>query len=224
MSDELSAVTEAPSRPTLEALRTLKATKEQEVEALTETLGDMWMQRQRGTLPKEQYPEYLYYEDQHRVALQELERPEPQLRFAEAEDKMTTAKAHWDAYCEPVAEQGLRVCQAWVTFLEHCAALVALIDAQVSPLVVLTRPDGQPAFHPDSGHVTLQNMLTVFPGQPNFLPVSVIPYLKEEDRLKVGQARPIMEHVKGKAPFEATNVQSYLAGFQYDEPKPLEEV
>jgi hypothetical protein len=218
------AATEAPPRPTLEELHTQKTTKEKQREEYTETLGAMWHKRQKGELPLEEYPRYMYLEDQLRMTFQQLERLEPQLRFAQAADNMTKAQEHWDAFCAPVAEQGLRVCQAWVTFLEHCAGLVHLIDEQVRPLQVLTRPDGQPAFHPDSGHVTLQNMLSVFPGQPNFLPASVIPYLKDEDRLKVGQTRPIMEHVKGKTPFEATNVQSYLAGFQYDEPKSMEDV
>lgn len=218
MTDEQTAVAEAPPpRQTLKVLHALVEVKQQEAETLKQTLGDMWMKRQKGTLPREQYSDYLYYEDQLRVTLQEVARLEPQLRFAEEEDRVTRARAHWDSYCEPVAQQGLRWCQAWQTFLEEGARLEALIDAQADPLVLLTRPDGQPAFHPDSGAVTVQNALSAFPGQVA-LAQTVIPRLRAP--LTVGETRAILEPVKGKAPFEDTNVQSYLALYRVEEAKP----
>jgi hypothetical protein len=212
----------AEARPTLEALRALKATKEREAEVLTATLSTMWIQRQKGELPKEQYPEYLYYEDQLRVTYAQLERLEPQLRFAEAEDKGTSAQAHHDRYCAPVVAQSEEVLHCWDAFIEACAVLVEMIDEQISPLVVLTRADNQPMFELAGGAQTLQNMLTAFAGQPCFLPQSVIPYLKPENRLNLGQARTILGHVKGREPFSDTNVQRYLAEYRYEEPKPAD--
>jgi hypothetical protein len=218
--EEETLVVDAQRRPTLEELHALIAAKEHEAATITATLGEMWQKRQQGTLPKEQYPDYLYYEDQLRVILQLLERLQPQLHFVRAEDAITKAKAHYDAFCALVAEGGLRVCQSWKTFLEQCAALVQLIDEQVSALVVLTRADGQPMFDLDSGSVTLQNMLVAFPGQPNFLPASVLPFLHEVDQITVGQSPTILAYVKGREPFSETNVERYLAGYQYEEPKP----
>jgi hypothetical protein len=161
-----------------------------------------------------------YVQDQARVTFQQLERLQPQLRYAQAEDTITKAKQHHDAYCEPVAEQSLRWCQVWKAFLEASAALVSLIDEQVSPLVVLTRADGQPMFELAGGAVTLERMLNVVPGQPGFLVHSVMPVLREDEQINVGQSRTILSHVQGREPFENTNVERYLAGFQYDEPKP----
>jgi hypothetical protein len=203
--------------PTLEELEALVAQKEQEAEAITQTLGEMWQQRQQGKLPREQYPDYMYYEDQLRVTLKDMERLGPQLRYARAVDAMTTARTHHDHYCALVAEQGLRVCDAWKTFLEACQALATLIDEQRSPLEVLTRADGQPMFELDSGATTLKNMVTYFPGQPGLLVQSVIPYLR--DQITVGQARAILEHVKGRAPFSETNVQRYLAEYRVKDPE-----
>jgi hypothetical protein len=210
----------AEARPTLEALQAQKATKEQEAKTLTETLQTMWAQRQKGELPKEQYPDYLYNEDQLRVTLQELDRLEPQLRFAEAEAKGTGAKAHHDTYCAPITAQSEKVLHCWEDFIQECAVLVEMVDDQVGPLTGLARADNQPMFELDGGAQTLENMLRAFKGQPSFLPQSVIPYLKPEDRMNVGQARTILGHVKGREPFSETNIQRFLNEYRYEEPKP----
>jgi hypothetical protein len=126
---------------TLAGLGELIQALERYAEALTETLGAMWLQRQKGTLPKEQYPDYLYLEDQMRVAYQHLERLQPQRTFAEAAFKVTTGKDHHDSYCALVTEDGERVVQTWAAFVEACALLVARIDTQISKLVLLTKPN-----------------------------------------------------------------------------------
>jgi hypothetical protein len=150
---------------TLEGLGELIEALERYKEALTETLGTMWMQRQQGTLPLEDYPRYLYLEAQVRVAYQHLERLQPELTFAEAAFKVTTGKAHHDSYCEPVTEDGERVVQTWAAFVEACAILVERIDTQISPLVLLTKPNQEPMFELASGSETLHNMLSQVPGQ-----------------------------------------------------------
>jgi hypothetical protein len=164
----------------LAELQALVKAKNTEAEALTQTLGEMWQQRQAGTLPRSSYPDYFFYEDQLRVTLQDVERLQPQLTYAQKLNQITSGKAHYDGYCEAVAEQGLRVCELWKTFLEACALLVHLIDEQRSPLELLTRADGQPMFELDGGAMTLQNMLTIFPGQPGLLVQSVIPFLAQQ--------------------------------------------
>lgn len=218
MTEDETALVDATMPPTFDELTARKAALEQEAEALTTTLGAMWQQRQRGTLPREQYTDYLYYEDQLRVTLQELERLAPQLAFAQAEDKVTTGKAHYDRYCALIAQASERVCRRWGAFVEASADLATLIDEQRSPLELLTRADGQPMFELDSGTTTLQNMLAIFPGQPGFLGHSVIPFLK--DPITVGQARAILAHVKGAQPFSETNVERYLAEYRGKDPQP----
>jgi hypothetical protein len=217
MSDEPMTAVEEPEAQTLEALQALIEAKEAEAKALTETLGEMWMQRQNATLPRERYPDYFFFEDQLKGTLRELDRLAPQLHYARAVDAITKAKAHYDHYCEPVAQQALRVCQDWTTFVTDCAVLVHLIDEQVSPLVILTRADGQPMFELDGGAQTLQNMLSAFPGQV-MLAQTVIPRLHTP--LTAPETRTILEHVKGVRAFSDTNVARYLAEYAYEEPKP----
>ncbi len=218
MDEQGTAVALAPAAQTLEALQAEVATKERDKEAFTEALGAMWQQRQHGTLPLERYPEYLYTEDQLRVTLQDLERLQPRLLFAEKQEAIGTATAQYDRYCEPVEQAGMQVCYAWQTFLEKCAAFVALVDEQERPLMRLTRADGQPAFEFDGGAMTLQRMLTVFPGQPAQLVASVIPFL--QDLMTVGQSQVILEHVKGKVPFADAQVHRFLADYAIKEPAP----
>lgn len=88
---EATAVEAAPVPTTLHELQVLLATKEQEAETLTATLGEMWQQRQQGKLPREKYTDYLYFEDQLRVTLQKLELLDPKLAYARAVDAITTA-------------------------------------------------------------------------------------------------------------------------------------
>lgn len=204
----------------LAELEALIATKEQEAKALTETLGAMWQQRQAGTLPKEQYADYMYFEDQLRVTLQTLERVQPQLTYARNADAFARGKAHHDGLCAAVAEQGARVCQAYVTFVEACAALVQVVDAQIDPVNMLTRPDGQPAFELDSGRTTLLNMLNTFPNTTLFAQ-SVLPSLSTP--LTHGQAEAILSHVKGRQPLSENLARGYLALFAVDD-KPMEDL
>ena len=139
MTEEQTAVIEAPPRPTLKVLQALVEMKKAEVKHHEEALADLWHQRRKATLPLARYPEVMLHEDGLRVACEELDRLQPQLESARAVDTMTKAKDHHDAYCAPIAEQGQRVCQVWQTLLQEGAKLMVLIDEQISPLVVLTK-------------------------------------------------------------------------------------
>lgn len=209
--DERQADTSSYDTRTLAELQALLATKEREAEALSARLGEMWSQRQQGTLPRESYPDYFFYEDQLRVTLQEMERLQPQIAWAGAVEEITTGKAHHDRYCALIEERGQLFCAAWETFVGEGIALQQLIDEQSAPLVVLRRADGHAMFELANGPETLQNMLNLLPGAPRL------------QALHVGQAREILGHLKGREPFSETNVQRFLAEYRVKEPQPAME-
>jgi len=217
MAEEETQVEAAPTPPTLAEVEALLATREKDAETLMAQLGKMAQQRHDGTLPKEEYFTFFYYEDQLRVTLQQIERLQPRLAFARAEAHVTAAQAHHDGLCEAVTEAGMAVCHRWQDFLQACAQLAQLIDHQIDPLIMLVRPDGQPAFELPGGRETLQNMLTTFPNQMG-LPQTVLPFLR--DQLTVGQAEHICDHIKGRGPLAHNVVDRYLALYAVPEDKP----
>jgi hypothetical protein len=221
MNDETAtAVIEAEASP-LQALETLVQDTEADYTRLQAQYQDLWRKRQDATLDREGYVDYLWTEDQMRVALKTLEALKPRLLYAQAEDAITQGKAHFDAHCAPLKQAGEVLCQRWVDFVAACAEYRSLADEQIALLWALPAQDGQPAFDLPDGSVTLQRMLNAFPHQPSTLTHSVMYMLREP--MTVGQSQQVLEQITGQYPFSPGLVARFLQGYHVPESTPTEE-
>jgi hypothetical protein len=105
-------------------------------------------------------------EDRMSLLLQELEALKPQVLFAEAQEAITSGKAHYDAHTEAVTEAATLICSTWAAFIAACAAFVVQADEQIALLWSMPDASGQPAFDLPDGQVVLQRVIQAFPRQP----------------------------------------------------------
>jgi hypothetical protein len=204
---------EAPPRPTLEELHALMQAKQAEYDQLREQHAALWGQRKAATLSREGYIDFLWTEDRMALLLREIEQLTPAVLYAEAEDAITTGKAHYDAHSEAVTAAATQICEAWAAFIQACAQFVALADEQIRLLWSMPDASGQPFADLPDGQVLLQRMIQMFPHQPGTLMESIVRTLRVP--MTVGDYHNALEMVPGRQPFPETLVRRFLAGYEY---------
>lgn len=224
MSDEPTAVI-APSA--LEELRELQAAleaKQREYDRFNEQHTALWQLRKAGTATREQYVDFLMTSDRMEVLLHELAALQPRLIFAEAASRVAQGKSHHDALVAALTEAVILLCARWASFIQSCQGFVEIADEQIRYLWYLQDASGQPTFELPGGAELLQRLLGV--GFPHAGSTSLIQMvvLTLQTPFTQGDQHRVVGMVPGTRPFPETQVKSYLAGFQPDEPKSMEDV
>jgi hypothetical protein len=199
--------------PTLEDLHALMQAKQAEYDQLRERYAELWQQRKAATLSRDGYIDYLMAEDRMGLLLKEMEALAPQVLYAEAEDAITTGKAHYDAHIEAVTAAATQICEQWATFTQACAQFVQLADEQIRLLWSMPDASGQPFADLPDGQVLLQRMIQMFPHQPATLIQSIVATLRVP--MTVGDYHSALEMVPGRQPFPETLVRRFLQGYEY---------
>jgi hypothetical protein len=221
MDEQQTAGAAAPQPcPPLKVLRALVAVKQAEYDQLSQVHAELWARRKSASLDRDGYVDYLMAEDRMGLLLREIEALGPQVLAAEAEDAMTTGKAHYDAHTEAVSEAATMICSTWAAFIEACGQFVQLADEQIALLWSMPDASGQPAFDLPDGQVLLQRLIQMFPHQPSTVTQAVVATMRVP--FTNGDRDNVLEMVPGRHPFPETLVRRFLAGYQVETSQPEE--
>jgi hypothetical protein len=217
VEEQTIAVVGPSATEELQRLTAASEAKQREYDQLREQYHAMYQQRHEGTLPREQYPDYLWVEDRLSLLVREIEQLGPAVRAAQAATSVTEGVRHYNNKCVPVTEAATALCEAWATFIMQCSAFVQLADDQIRGLWSLPGADNQPAFDLPDGMTVLARMLQQFPHQPAFLHQSVVATLRVP--MTKGDRDGALAVVPGKAEFPETLVRTFLKGYEVPNPR-----
>jgi hypothetical protein len=219
--DEQTTVIGPSATADLRELQAHIKAKEDEYALLNARHTELWQLRKQAQLDREGYIDFLMVADRMEVLLHELEAAKPQLRYREVRAAAGQGVNHYNALVPAETEAATLVCTRWASFIQACAGFVEVSDQQIDPLTVLPAPDGSPAFELPSGQELLQRVIGGLPNTSGTVLQAVVWSIRQP--LTLGDTRTVVTAVPGTQPFPPGLVERYLAGFQPDEPKPMEE-
>jgi hypothetical protein len=222
--DEQTTVIGPSATADLRELQAHIQAMEDEYARLNERHTELWQLRKQARLDREGYLDFLMVSDRMEVLLHELEAAKPQLRYREARAAVATGKSHFDALVPAVTEASTLVCQRWAAFIQSCQGFVELADEQIRSLWSLPDASGRLAFELPGGAELLQRLLGVGFPHAGSTSLSQMVGLTFQTPFTQGDQHRVVAMVPGTQPFPPGLVERYLAGFQPDEPKPLEDV